>query len=251
MAVPYSYPLDYPETHNPLAYFAALWRERGGGESGGTGHRHWAMKLLCSGTGRPGSSQRWDVEPWVRGCSCLCATGACVWTHNNGNGNNSQVNPPPQEHPPPFKCRVLGDKNLSLLLRLGMYAMEMLPVWKRARGQASPMMTNVTQGGSTKLGKPCEGSQVGSIPCGLAPATRLRLPACKSALGTQGRESVVVNEGLGRRGGLHRCRGLSTVIYPALKPDHLESVPSICAIQTDTIQQAHTSLNKGLIGSRN
>lgn len=24
LAVPYSYPLDYPETRNPLAYFAAL-----------------------------------------------------------------------------------------------------------------------------------------------------------------------------------------------------------------------------------
>ena len=32
LAVPYSYPLGYPETHNPLAYFAALRRERGGGE---------------------------------------------------------------------------------------------------------------------------------------------------------------------------------------------------------------------------
>lgn len=32
LAVPYSYPLDYPETHNPLAHFAALQRERGGGE---------------------------------------------------------------------------------------------------------------------------------------------------------------------------------------------------------------------------
>lgn len=29
LAVPCSYPLDYPETHNPLAHFAALRRERG------------------------------------------------------------------------------------------------------------------------------------------------------------------------------------------------------------------------------
>lgn len=109
------------------------------------------------------------------------------------------------------------------------------------------MMTNITQGGGTKLGKPCEGLQVGSSPHGLAPATCLHLPTYKSVLGIQGGESVVANEGLGRRDGLNWCRGLPTVIYLALEPDHLESVPSIRAIQTDAIQQAHTSLNKGLI----
>lgn len=36
LAVPCSYPLDYPETHNPLAYFAALRRERGRVSGGGT-----------------------------------------------------------------------------------------------------------------------------------------------------------------------------------------------------------------------
>ena len=75
--------------------------------------------------------------------------------------------------------------------------MEMLPIWKHAGGRASLMTTNVTRGGGTELGKPCEGSQVGSIPHGLAPATHLRLPACKSVLGIQGGESTVVNEGLG------------------------------------------------------
>lgn len=88
---------------------------------------------------------------------------------------------------------------------------------------------------------------MGFIPHGLVPATRLRLPTCKSVLGIQGRESVVVNEGLGRKDELNQCQGLSTVIYLALEPHHLESVPSICAIQTDAIQQAHTSLNKGFI----
>lgn len=41
LAVPCSYPLDYPETHNPLAYFAALRRERGGGE--------WRGDCFCMG----------------------------------------------------------------------------------------------------------------------------------------------------------------------------------------------------------
>lgn len=35
LAVPYSYPLDYPETHNPLVYFAALRREKEEEVSGG------------------------------------------------------------------------------------------------------------------------------------------------------------------------------------------------------------------------
>jgi len=83
--------------------------------------------------------------------------------------------------------------------------MEMFPIWKHARGRASPVTTNVTQGGGTTPGKPCKASQVGSIPCGLAPATRLRLPTCESVLGIQGGDCVVVNEGLGRRDGLNRC----------------------------------------------
>lgn len=45
LAVPCSYPLDYPETHNPLAYFAALRRKgerkEGGGEWWGMARRCW------------------------------------------------------------------------------------------------------------------------------------------------------------------------------------------------------------------
>lgn len=92
---------------------------------------------------------------------------------------------------------------------------------------------------------------MGSIPHGLTPATCLHLPTCKSTLGIQGRESAAANEGLGRSDGLNRCQGLSTAIYLALEPDLLESVPNICAIQRDAIQQGHTPLNKGLIRSRN
>lgn len=47
--------------------------------------------------------------------------------------------------------------------------------------------------------------------------------------------------GLGGVDGLNRCQGLSTAIYLALEPDLLESVPNICAIQRDAIQQGHTS----------
>lgn len=121
------------------------------------------------------------------------------------NGKDPQVRKTPKNILPPSKRRVLGDKNRFLLLRFGMCAMEMLLVWKHAGGRASPMTTNVTRGGGTEAGKPCEGSQVGSIPRGLAPATRLHLPACKSVLGIRGGESIAVNEGLGRRDGLNRC----------------------------------------------
>lgn len=66
--------------------------------------------------------------------------------------------------------------------------MELLPTWQRARGRARAVTANATRAGGTKLGKPCEGSQVGSIPRGLAPARRLHLPACKTELGIQGGE---------------------------------------------------------------
>lgn len=65
---------------------------------------------------------------------------------------------------------------------------ELLPIQERAGGRASPVTANVTGGGGTKLGKACEGSQVGSIPRGLTPAPRLHLPACKTVLGIQGGE---------------------------------------------------------------
>lgn len=85
---------------------------------------------------------------------------------------------------------------------------------------------------------------MGSIPHGLTPTTCLCLPSCKSTLGIQGGECGAANQGLGRSDGLNRCQGLSTAIYLALEPDLLESVPNICAIQIDAIQQGHTSLNK-------
>lgn len=103
LAVPYSYPLDYPETHNPLAYFAALWRERGGGERWGPAT---GAKLL-------GSEPQVTVEPWAPGCLCLCGIQARVSgltttaTGTIPRSNTTKPNPQPskqtQEHPPRSK----------------------------------------------------------------------------------------------------------------------------------------------------
>lgn len=46
--------------------------------------------------------------------------------------------------------------------------------------EACLMMTGVTRGGGTKVGKPCEGSQVGSIPRGLAAPPAFLSPLVKA-----------------------------------------------------------------------
>lgn len=120
LAVPCSYPLDYPETHNPLAYFAALRRERGAVRGGDrlptSGH-----EALPLGHGKSG------LEPKAgrgsHGCASAVAFPGSKPTYglttmaNRKDSQVKQTKPQTQEHPPLSKRRVLGDKTALLRWR--------------------------------------------------------------------------------------------------------------------------------------
>jgi len=82
----------------------------------GTGYRHQAVKFLRSGMGRPGSSRRWGVESRAHECSCLCGIQAYVWTHNDGNGNDSWVKKPPKNILPPPNTEFRETEPLSAFM---------------------------------------------------------------------------------------------------------------------------------------
>lgn len=123
LAVPYSYPLDYPETHNPLAYFAALRRERGGGE--------WWDQLPTRGReapwrghGKDGLEPKVTVGSRARECICRCGIQAHAWTHNDGNRDDSQVKKTPNEPKsilPPPNTELWEIKPLSAFMGRNIY----------------------------------------------------------------------------------------------------------------------------------